>query len=74
MRRQGRVALTPSAYKYRGSAGQKEEEKRGKRGRAGSIFVLKKEEGNRERETDWVETETTETEKHKKQGNIGWGN
>jgi hypothetical protein len=48
--------------------------KGGKRGRAGSIFVLKKEEGNRERETDWVERETTETEKHKKQGNIGWGN
>jgi hypothetical protein len=48
--------------------------KGGKRGRAGSIFVLKKEEGNRERETDWVEREMTETEKHKKQGNIGWGN
>jgi hypothetical protein len=48
--------------------------KGGKRGRAGSIFVLKKEEGNREGETDWVERETTETEKHKKQGNIGWGN
>jgi hypothetical protein len=34
--------------------------------------LKKKEEGNRERETDWVERETTETEKHKKKRNIGW--
>jgi hypothetical protein len=47
--------------------------KGGKRGRAGSIFVLKKEEGNRERETDWVERETTETEKHKKNRGISAG-
>jgi len=32
MRGQGRVALSPSAYKYRGSAGQEKEEKGGEEG------------------------------------------
>jgi hypothetical protein len=50
---------------------KEKKEKRG--GRAGSIFVLKKEEGNQERETDWVERETTETEKHKKNRGISAG-
>jgi hypothetical protein len=49
-------------------------EKRKRGGRAGSIFVLKKEEGNQERETDWVERETTETEKHKKTREYRLGN
>jgi hypothetical protein len=30
--------------------------------------------GNRERETNWVERETTETEKHKKTGEYRLGN
>jgi len=30
--------------------------------------------GDRERETDWVERETTETEKHKKTGEYRLGN
>ena len=40
MRRQGRVALTPSAYKYRGSAGQKEEEKRRKERESWKYFCF----------------------------------
>jgi len=49
MRRQGRVALTPSAYKYRGSAGQKEEEKRRKERESWKYFCFE-ERGGKPRE------------------------
>jgi hypothetical protein len=46
MRGQGRVALSPSAYKYRGSAEGKKGERRG----AGTFLFERESEGDRERD------------------------
>jgi hypothetical protein len=68
---QGR-SRSPCPYKYRPSAEDRGGEKKEKKSRE------KREDGgkggDRERETDWVERETTETEKHKKTGEYRLGN
>jgi hypothetical protein len=68
---QGR-SRSPCPYKYRPSAEDQGGEKKEKKSRE------KREDGgkggDRERETDWVERETTETEKHKKTGEYRLGN
>jgi len=62
MRGQGRVALSPSAYKYRGSAEGKREKKRGERRGAGTFSFERESEGDRERDRQLLERKRGETE------------
>jgi hypothetical protein len=65
MRGQGRVALSPSAYKYRGSA---EGKKKGVRRGAGTFLFERESEGDRERDRQLLERKRGETEGVKHHG------
>jgi len=60
MRGQDRVALSPSAYKYRGSAEGKKKKRR-RRG-AGTFSFERESEGDRERDRQLLERKRGETE------------